>query len=129
MRKNTGGYGGQGIGVPIPPCQQKKLKGIPGGVYSNTMKLNNNLYFCYSCRYYVNHNGWQCHPNNRKRKQIPNVSQEEEYTIAGASMKAQHKTLPDGSGDRKGWILAQQPRKENWVMDQNDTWKQQQQQQ
>ena len=43
-------------------------------------------------------------------------------------MKAQQKTLPDGSGAGKGWILVQQLRKENWVMDQQDTWKQQQQQ-
>ena len=43
-------------------------------------------------------------------------------------MKAQQKTLPDGSGAGKGWILAQQLRKPNWVMDQQDTWKHHQKQ-
>ena len=42
-------------------------------------------------------------------------------------MKAQHKTLPDGTGARQGCILAVQLRKENWVMDQNEQWKQQHQ--
>ena len=40
-------------------------------------------------------------------------------------MKAQHKTLPDGTGAGNRWILAQQLRKSNWVMDQNEQWKQQ----
>ena len=51
------------------------------------------------------------------------------HTISGASTKTKHKTLPDGSGAGKGWILAQKLCKANWVMNQHDTWKQQQQQQ
>ena len=42
-------------------------------------------------------------------------------------MKAQHKTLPDGTGAGHGWILEGQLRKANWVMDQNEQWKQQHQ--
>ena len=42
-------------------------------------------------------------------------------------MKAQHKTLPDGTGAGHGWILAVQLRKANWVIDQNEQWKQQHQ--
>ena len=43
-------------------------------------------------------------------------------------MKAQHKTLIGGLGYGKVWILAQQPIKENWLMDQKDSLKKQQQQ-
>ena len=100
-----------------------------GGGYSNTMKQNNNLSYCYSCGYDVDYNRWKCHPSNRKRAYLTNFSREEAHTIAGASMKVKHKTLPDGSGDGKWWILAQQLRKSNWVMDQQDTWKHLQQQQ
>ena len=42
-------------------------------------------------------------------------------------MKAQHKTLPNGTGAGQGWILAGKLCKENWVMDQNEQWKQQHQ--
>ena len=47
----------------------------------------------------------------------------EAHTVTGASMKGQHKTLPDGTGAGNRWILAQQFRKANWVMDQNEQWK------
>ena len=80
---------------------RKKTNVTSGGSYYKTVKIHNNLSYCYSCGYYVNHNGWKCHPNTRKRTNIPNVSQDEAHTIAGAYMKAQHKTLPDGSGAGK----------------------------
>ena len=127
--QNTGEYGGQETGGPTPVWKQKKPKGNPGGGYSNTMKQNNNIMYCYSCGYNVDQNGWQCHPNNLKRTYIPNFSRGEAHTIAGASMKAQHKTLPGVSGAGKVWILAQQLQKANWVMDQQDTWKQHKQHQ
>ena len=75
------------------------------------------------------HNGWQCHPTNRKRTHIPNVSQGEAHTIDGASTKVQQKTLMYGSVAGKGWILLQQQKKSNRVMEQKDTPKQQQQKQ
>ena len=93
------------------------------------MKLKNSLSYCYSFGYDVDHNGCQCHPNTRKRTHIPNVSRDESHTISRASMKAQHKTLPDSSREGKGCILAQQLSKANWVMEQQYNWKQQQQQQ
>ena len=93
------------------------------------MKMHNNLSYCYSYGYYVDHTGWQCHPNNRKITHIPNVGRDEAHTIAGSFMKAQHKTLPDISGAGKVWKLAQKLRNANWVIDQKDTWKQQHQQQ
>ena len=42
--------------------------------------------------------------------------------------KSATKTLFDGSVDGKGWVLAQQHQKANWLIEQQDTWKQQQQQ-
>ena len=91
--------------------------------------MHNNPSYHYSCGYYVYCTEWQYHPNTRKRTHIPNVGRDEAHTIAVDSMKAQHKTLPDGSGTGKGWILAQQLIKSNWVMDRQYTWKQQHQQQ
>jgi hypothetical protein len=45
-------------------------------------------------------------------------------------MKAQHKTLPDGTGAGMGWILAQNLRKATFVMDKREEnrqqWRQQQ---
>ena len=93
------------------------------------MKINNKLLYCYSCGHDVDHNGWQWHPNNQKRTHTTNVSQVEAHIISVASKKVQHKTLPGFYRDGKGWILAQQLRKANWVMNQQDIWKQQQQQQ
>ena len=100
-----------------------------GRIYSNTMKFHNKISYCYSSIYDVDHIGWQCQLNKIKITHIPNVVRDEAHTIADASMKAQHKNLPDGYGADNGWILTQQLRKENWIMDQQDKWKQQHQQQ
>ena len=75
------------------------------------------MYF-YSCRYEVDHAGWQY--QYKKTNHIPIVPRDEAHPVAGASIKAQHKTLPDGTGAGHGWILAGQLRKANWVMDQNE---------
>jgi hypothetical protein len=95
-------------------------QGQPGGrgnglPYSNAIKQNMNLCYCFSCGYDVDHPGFQC-PNPRSNH-IPTVKREDAHTIWGASMKAQHKTLPDGTGAGMGWILAQNLRKANFVMD------------
>ena len=114
-KKNTGGDGGQGTGCPIPAWKHQKPKGTPGGTYSNTMKQNNNIMY-YSFVYNIDHKGWYCHPSNRKKKHILNISQQEAHIIAVAQRKVQHKTLPNSSVDGKRWILAQQRQKANWVM-------------
>ena len=66
-------------------------------------KLNLNLLYYYSCRYDVDHAGWQC--QYKKTTHIPNVSRSKAHTVAGASMKAQHKTLPDGTGTLGMWVI------------------------
>ena len=93
------------------------------------MKQNNNLMYYYSCGCDVDHNRWKYQPNNRNRTHIPNVSLDEEHTIAVASMKSQHNTLPDILVAGKVWILAQQLLKLNQLMEQQDTWRNQHQQQ
>ena len=75
----------------------------------------------------MDHDGYHC--LNQKLGHIPNVPRNEAHTVYRASMKAQHRTLPDGSGAGKGWHLAQNLRKANFVMDQRENWKRQQQQQ
>ena len=60
-------------------------------------------------------------PIPEKRTHIPNVGRDEAHTIAGASIKAQHKNLLDVSGVGNRCILAQQLRKAKWVMYQQDT--------
>ena len=50
-------------------------------------------------------------------KHIPNVARDEAHLVPGASMKGQHKALPDGSGAGKGWIQAQGMNKVFYTMD------------
>jgi hypothetical protein len=103
-------YGGQ---------QGRQPGGRANGVpYSNAIKQHRNLCYCFSCGYDVDHQGFQC-PMPRN-DHIPTVRREDAHTIWGASMKAQHKTLPDGTGAGMGWILAQNLRKANFVMDRRE---------
>ena len=79
-----------------------KIKGYPRVELLKYHKKNNNLIYYYFCGYDGDNNIWQFHPNNRKGAHTPNVSQGEANQISGASMKSQHKTLPNGSGGYKG---------------------------
>ena len=63
--------------------------------HSNTRKVNLNLLYCYSCGYDVDHAGWQC--QYKKNTHIPDIPCDEAHTVSGASMKAQYKTLHDGT--------------------------------
>jgi hypothetical protein len=92
-----------------------RANGIP---YSNAVKQHLNLCYCFSCGYDVDHQGFQC--QDPRNNHIPAVKREDAHTIWGASMKAQHKTLPDGTGAGMGWILAQNLRKANFVMDKRE---------
>jgi hypothetical protein len=101
------------------PPQGRQPIGRGNGVpYSNAVKQHMNLCYCFSCGYDVDHMGFQC-PTPRN-DHIPTVKREDAHTIWGASMKAQHKTLPDGTGAGMGWILAQNLRKANFVMDKRE---------
>jgi hypothetical protein len=89
--------------------------GVP---YSNAIKQHLNLCYCFSCGYGVDHQGFQC-PAPRNNH-IPTVNRADAHTIWGASLKAQHRTLPDGTGAGMGWILAQNLRKANFIMDRRE---------
>ena len=83
--------------------------------HSNTRKINLNLFYCYSCGYDVNHARWQC--QYKKNTHIPNVPRDEAHTVAGASMKAQHKhSLMEGEPDTVGsWQDNYARRIESWT--------------
>ena len=85
-----------------------------GPMYTNTRKHFQNLKYCYTCGYDVNHDGYNC--PNPKPGHIPNVPRDEAHECPGACMKAQHKTLPDGTGAGKGWLLAQAANKGFFTM-------------
>ena len=80
--------------------------------YSNTTKVFDNILYCFSCGYDVDHAGCAC-PNPRWNH-IPNIPRNKAHEVQGACMKAQHKTLQDGTGAGIGWILSQNIRKAEW---------------
>ena len=55
------------------------------------IKNNMNLWYCFSCGYSVNHNGFQCPA--KKPNHIENVRREDAHKVMGACMKAAHKML------------------------------------
>jgi hypothetical protein len=119
-QQHYGNPTGYGQTPPRYGRYQGNPQGQPGGrgnslPYSNAIKHNLNLCYCFSCGYDVDHQGFQC--QDARSNHIPTVKREDAHTIWGASMKAQHKTLPDGTGAGMGWILAQNLRKSNCVMD------------
>ena len=91
--------------------QQQNNSGIP---FSNTRKVHPNLFYCFTCGYAVDHPGVQCPYAGPGH--IPNVNRDKAHLVLGASMKAQHKVLPDGSGAGKGWIQAQGVNKAFYTM-------------
>ena len=95
--------------------------------YSNTIKQNLNLLYCYSCGYDVDHDGYHCPPHCQKLHHLPHIKREEAHTMDEACMKAQHKTLPDGTGAGRGWIMTKNMEKGRYVLDKRAAWKQQQQ--
>jgi hypothetical protein len=113
---NQGNYGQRNGNHQHGHQQGRQPGGRGNGMpFSNAIKQNMNLCYCFTCGYDVDHQGFQCPvPRN---DHIPTVSRDDAHTIWGASMKAQHKTLPDGTGAGMGWILAQNLRKANFVMD------------
>jgi hypothetical protein len=78
-------------------------------------KTHNNLLYCYTCGYDVDHDGFACHIGIAGCH-IPNVKRDKAHMCPGASMKAQHKMLPDGTGQGKGWLLAPSITKAQFTM-------------
>jgi len=81
-------------------------KGPAQPTHTNGWKTFQNLMYCFSCGYDVDHDGFNCPLECRKEGHIPNVPRDQAHMVQYACMKAQHKTLPDGTGAGKGWILA-----------------------
>ena len=96
---NQGGYA-------QPPKQQWQTTGQQGQhpgqrhnqqqPFGNKNKEHHNLMYCFTCRYDVDHAGFQC--QCAKEGHIPNVTRNQAHTVWRACMKGQHKTLPDGTG-------------------------------
>jgi hypothetical protein len=74
----------------------------------------NNLFYCGLCGYDVDHDGAHC-PNPRQNHN-PHIKRDEAHLVPGASMAGQHKMLPDGTGQGKGWLLAQAANKSFFTM-------------
>ena len=107
--------------APANVCPIAPPAGAPSRApFSNSRKYWNNLEYCYSHGYDVNHNSTNC-PNPKQGHRI-DATRANAHMIPGASMKAQHKTLPDGTGAGQGWILEQNLRQGRWVMDQQQQW-------
>ena len=114
-RANGGGRGGG------------RNSGNTQRAYSNTVKQHLNLLYCFSCGYDVDHDGYNCPPRCQKKFHLPHVKRDEAHTYEGACMKAQHKTLPDGTGAGLGWIMTKNMEKGRFVLDKQAQWRQQQQ--
>ena len=80
----------------------------------NKIKTFANLFYCYSCVYNVDHDGEHC--PLPKKHHFTNVSHNKAHEYDGACMKAQNKTLQDGTGVGKLWILAQSISKAHYVI-------------
>ena len=61
----------------------------------------------------MDHDGYGC--PNPKVHHVPSVTRAMAHTVPRASMKAQHKTLPDGTGAGMGWILSESINKATYV--------------
>ena len=115
-----GSYGQAQWSLPPQATQQPTMnhggqqRGDGGIPFSNTRKEFPNLFYCFTCGYDVDHPGAQCPYAGPGH--IPNVNRDEAHLVPGASMKAQHKVLPDGSGAGKGWIQAQGVNKAFYTM-------------
>ena len=107
--------------------QQNNQQQGAKNTHTNSMKRHMNLFYCFTCGYDVDHPSAGC---GMQRKQGHcDVPRDQAHLCPGASMVAQHKTMPDGTGAGKGWIMAGPIRKANFVMDQRETWWQKQNQQ
>jgi hypothetical protein len=96
---------------PWKPQGGNQNANLPNAPYSNTQKHFQNLKYCFSCGYDVDHDGSIC--PDPKQGHIPNVHCDQAHLVPNASMRAQ---LPDGTGAGKGWLLAQAANKGFFTM-------------
>jgi hypothetical protein len=87
-----------------PTTQQQQ--GGPKQTHTTKFKHFNNLFYCFSCGYDVDHEGPQCPKGHLNRHgHNPTVQRHNAHLYANASMKAAHKTLENGQGQAPGYIL------------------------
>ena len=87
-----------------PTTQQQQ--GGPKQTHTTKLKHFNNLFYCFSCGYDVDHEGPQCPKGHLNRHgHNPTVQRHNAHLYANASMKAAHKTLENGQGQAPGYIL------------------------
>ena len=55
--------------------------------YSNSLKQNVNLLYCFLCGYDVDHDGYNCPPNCQKQVHLPHVKRDDAHMYEGACMK------------------------------------------
>ena len=89
----------------------------PQRAYSNATKQHMNLLYCFSCGYDVDRDGYNCPANCQKHVHLPQVKRDKAHMYQGACMKAQHKTLPDGTGAGMGRIMTKNMEKDRFVLD------------
>ena len=75
------------------------------------------LALLFSCGYDVDHDGYNCPPNCQKHVHLPQVKRDEAHMYQGACIKAQHKTLMDGTGAGMGWIMTKNMEKGHFILD------------
>jgi hypothetical protein len=130
---NYGRGGGYGNGNGRGNQRGRGRRGGRGGrgenkgpSHTNVLKRFDNLHYCYTCGYDVDHPGTQCNHTNGGFH-MPNIKRNEAhlYATQGASMVAQHKSLATGEGCGMGWIMANSVSKAQFVMERQQQFRQQ----
>ena len=88
---------------PTMPTPAANTEAPTGSPFSNAKKFYNNLHYCWTHGYDVDHPGHMCPA--KKFGHRDDVTRDNAHEYMGACMKGQHKTLPDGTGAGRGWIL------------------------
>lgn len=96
------------------------IKGAPKMPYGNRIKTYDNLFYCKTHGYDVDHQGHNC--PDPKWDHDPNTTRDNAHETPGACMKAQHKTLANGQGAGKGWNMEINLGKGRFVQDLQKKW-------
>ena len=59
--------------------------------------------------------------NYQKQVYLPHIKRDDAHMYEGACMKAQHKTIPDGTGAGRGCIMTKNIEKGRFVLDKQET--------